>query len=40
MEDVIYREEEEDQGTIFLERGDDPDAIDINEDPEKRTPYT
>ncbi len=31
VEDAIYREEEEDQGVIFPEGGDDP---------EQRTPYT
>ncbi len=39
VEDVIYREEEEDQGVIFPEGGDDPDAMDIDEDPEQRTLY-
>ncbi len=34
VEDAIYWEEDEDQGAIFPERGDDPDAIDINNDPE------
>ncbi len=32
VENVIYQEEDKDQGIIFLERGDDLDAIDINKD--------
>ncbi len=40
VENVIHQEEDKDQGSIFPERGDDPDAMDINKDPEKRTPYT
>ncbi len=40
VKDVIYREEEEDQGAIFPEGGDDLDAMDIDEDLEQRTSYT
>ncbi len=40
VKDVIYQEEEEDQGVIFPEGGDDPDAMNINKDPEQRTSYT
>ncbi len=39
VENAIYREEEEDQGSIFPEGGDNLDAIDIDADPEQRTLY-
>ncbi len=39
VEDAIYWEEEEDQGVIFPEGGDDPDAMDIDEDLEQKTSY-
>ncbi len=39
IEEVIHQEDK-DQGVIFSERGDDLDAIDIDEDPEQRTLYT
>ncbi len=34
VEDVIYQEEDKDQRVIFLEGGNDPNTIDIDEDPE------
>ncbi len=39
IEEAIHQEDK-DQGAIFLEGGDDPDAIDIDKDSEQRTPYT
>ncbi len=40
VENVIHQEEDKDQGSIFSEGGDDPDAMDIDNDLEKRTSYT
>ncbi len=40
VEDVIYQEEDKDQGAIFLEGEDDLNTIDINKNPEQRTLYT
>ncbi len=40
VEDVIHQEKDKDQGVIFPERGNNPDAIDINKNLEQRTPYT
>ncbi len=40
MEEAIHQEEDEDQGVIFPEGGDDLDAIDVDEDLGQRTLYT
>ena len=40
MDEAVLREEDEDQGTIFLEGGDDPDAMDIDDGPDRSVPYT